>query len=334
MEKRNNRILKFISKIFLSCMMVLSFILSYSTNVIASDIEAEEIYGAILDEKKSNDTESPSEPAEGYDFLNGIWQVGGIDYDYRDNPARNMIVDTKDSDGLTDLYDGVFLSFFADGTFVYMNLFIHEGTYTAHPKNPGCYILKTERSYRLTYEDGELNKVESEGAKSSYYLEICDDSLHFQDYDPFTGKAKANDNGLYFVKTEDESSFIQQNKAEIKTDTDKEQSADNNIYASLSSYSGILEIYSEKMEKAVPGLVNEYKNESAGVHDITRLAEICNDKVGNLADICNEGVGLMADLMYKNGDSYDIYSGWAEKLMNNYMDIAQEIQNAYMDSAI
>ena len=321
-------------KIILSCVVVLSFIFSYSQYSAAGDVEVEEMYGAILDEKMSNDTQSPSEPVEGYDFLNGLWQVGGIDYDYRDNPARNMIVDIKDSDGLTDLYDGVFLSFFADGTFVYMNLFIHEGTYTAHPKNPGCYILKTESTYRLAFEEGKVNRIESEGTKSSYYLEICDDALHFQDYDPFTGKAKANDNGLYFEKIEDESSFIQKNKTEVQTNVGGEQPTDNRGLSSVSSYAGILELYTEKMEKAVPRLVNEYRNESSGIHDISRLADICNDKVEDLADICNEGVGLMADLMYKNEDSYDVYSSWAERLMNNYIDIAQEIQDAYLDSAM
>ena len=42
----------------------------------------------------------------------------------------------------------------------------------------------------------------------------------------------------------------------------------------------------------------------------------------------------MAEQMYSAGDSYSVYEKWAEKLMDNYMDIAMEIQNAYLDSAI
>lgn len=297
-----------------------------------ADIDAETMYTAILQEKLLEDTDNGEEKAEGYDLLNGLWQVGAIDYDYNGNPNINMIIDLDDSDELADLYDGFFLSFYADGTFVYMNPIVHEGTYIAHPKDEGCFILKTEKCYRLTIEDEEVTKVEND-SKPSYYLEICDDALHFQDYDPFTGKAKANDNGYYFVQITDESSFIQENKAEFEVKDSSGTESDSESYGSTSSYAGILELYTQKMEDAVPGLVREYENESAGVADIMELAEICNDKVSDLAEICNEGVGKMADLMYKKGDSYDTYNGWAEKLLNNYTDIAQEIQDAYLNSA-
>ena len=63
----------------------------------------------------------------------------------------------------------------------------------------------------------------------------------------------------------------------------------------------------------------------SGINDINELAELCNDKISDLAEICNEGIGKMADLMFSNGDSYDTYSNWAQKLMDNYTDIAQEI---------
>lgn len=294
---------------------------------------AEAMYIAMLKEKLFDETDNSEDPAEGYDVLNGLWKVGAIDYDFNNNPARNLVVDVNDSDALSDLYDSLYLSFFADGTFVYADVYFHEGTYTAHPKNPGCYILKTDSSYRMTVEDGEVVKLE-DSSKPSYYLEVCDDSLHLQDYDPFTGKAKANDNGYYFVRIEDESSFIQNNKAELQFKDPQEESSGADHYASLSTYAGILETYTNKMKAAVPGLVSEYENESAGISDITRLAEICNDKVEDLAELCNEGVGKMAELMYDNNDSYDTYSNWSEKLMNNYIEIAQEIQDAYINSAM
>ena len=101
-----------------------------------------------------------------------------------------------------------------------------------------------------------------------------------------------------------------------------------------SSYQSILDTYTEKMEKAVPGLVSQYRSEASGVTDIGKLAEICNNKIGKLAGICNEGVGKMAELMNSRGDSYSTYESWAGKLMDNYSDIAQEIQDAYLDSAM
>lgn len=326
-----------IYRIAVSWMVLLFAVFYCSINCIPvqaeeMDAEAEAMYSAILKEKLFSDTDNSDDPVEGYDVLNGLWKVGAVDYDYNNNPARNMIVDINDSDVLSDMYDSVFLSFFADGTFVYSDLCFYEGTYSPHPKNQGCYILKTTNSYRLTYENEEVVKVES-NSKPSYYLESIDDALHFQEYDPFTGKAKANDNGFYFVQIADESTFIQENKAELDFNAPEEEASRNSGYVSSSSYAGILQLYTQKMEDAVPGLVREYNNESAGVSDIMDLAEICNDKVGDLADICNEGVGKMADLMYKNGDSYDTYSNWAEKLMDNYIDIAQEIQDAYLASA-
>ena len=117
-----------------------------------------------------------------------------------------------------------------------------------------------------------------------------------------------------------------------KVDSDTNISDESN--SSVSSYSSILDTYTKKMQDTVPQLVNEYNSESSGISDINELAELCNKKVGDLAEICNEGVGKMADLMYSNGDSYDTYEGWAQKLMNNYNDIAQDIMDAYLDSAM
>ena len=85
-------------------------------------------------------------------------------------------------------------------------------------------------------------------------------------------------------------------------------------------------------QSAVTEMTNEMFHRNA--ETLNELAELCNKKVGDFAEICNEGVGKMADLMYSNGDSYDTYEGWAQKLMNNYNDIAQDIMDAYLDSAM
>ena len=135
-----------LNKVVLSCLVVISCVFSSPIGTIASEVDenavdGESLYGLLLGEKAA-DNEAP---AEGYDVLNGLWKVGAIDYDYNNNPSINMIVDINDSDVISDLYDGIYLSFFSDGTFVYANPFIHEGTYIPHPKNPGCYVLKTDR---------------------------------------------------------------------------------------------------------------------------------------------------------------------------------------------
>ena len=41
----------------------------------------------------------------------------------------------------------------------------------------------------------------------------------------------------------------------------------------------------------------------------------------------------MARLMHSNGDSYDTYEEWADKLQDAYSDQASKIQDAYLDSA-
>lgn len=269
--------------------------------------------------------------------LEGSWVIGAVDFDENENPALNAIVDIADSEELLDLYDGYSLTLNTDGTFVYkMNVFFEEGSYTLHPSNPDCYILKADRSYRLELENGEEKEIEND-TKVNYILEVCDDSLHLQEYDSFTGKAKANDNGYYFVKDGEDSKFIQENKEEIGNDKpvgDYDSVAGILEYASDSSYSGILKSYTTKMENAVDGLIDEYYRDSYGISDIDQLAEICNEKVGKLAEICNEGMGKMADLMYKNNDSYETYSGWVTKLMDNYNEIAQRIMDAYIDSTM
>ena len=131
--------------------------------------------------------------------------------------------------------------------------------------------------------------------------------------------------------------YYPSNSKESQEDTysDSGESEETSVSSSteINTYQSIMEEYTAKMKKAIPGLVNEYKTAAAGISDGNRLAEICNDKINALAEICNEGVSEMAELMYTNGDSYDVYEKWAGKLMDNYTDIANEIQDAYIESA-
>lgn len=322
------------------------------------DIEAED-----TGEKKSfseNSQDAQADPAvqikaEGYDLLGGqLWEVSGV-------LVRNKVVDIHDNKDLEGLYRANYLSFDSDGRFIYLDVFPKGGTYEPYETDGkyDCFLLKTDKTYQYDADKNELVESAS-GTKKPYIIYILDDNtFEFVEFDSITGKAKANEIPLFFVKSHEESPYIQDHKTEIansssngannsvssansaggsgngaNTAGSSANSSRNNSAGSNNSYQSILDTYTEKMEKAVPGLLSEYYSETSGVSDIEKLAEICNAKVGKLAEICNEGVGKMAELMNSRGDSYSTYEDWAGKLMDNYSDIAQEIQDAYLDSAI
>lgn len=269
--------------------------------------------------------------AEGYDILGGqLWEVSGV-------LVRNKIFDIHDNKDLESLYRANYLNFDSDGRFTYLDVFPKGGTYEPYETDDeyDCFLLKTDKTYQYDSDNNKLVEKES-GTKKSYIIYILDDNtFEFVEFDPMTGKAKANEIPLFFSKSHEESPYIQDHKTEIaRSSRNSKDSTDSSKESDSSTYQSILDTYTEKMEKAVPGLVSEYYSEASGVSDIESLAEICNDKVGKLAEICNEGVGKMAELMNSRGDSYSTYESWAGKLMDNYSDIAQEIQDAYLDSAM
>ena len=291
--------------------------------------------------------------AEGYDLLGGqLWKVSGV-------LVRNKVVDIHDNKDLESLYRANYLNFDSDGRFIYLDVFPKGGTYEPYETDGkyDCFLLKTDKTYQYDADKNELVESES-GTKKPYIIYILDDNtFEFVEFDSITGKAKANEIPLFFVKSHEESPYIQDHKTEIAQSSGNganspvssantagsgngTNSADTNLNNKIitagdnSSYQSILDTYTEKMENAVPGLLSEYYSESSGVSDIEKLAEISNAKVGKLAEICNEGVGKMAELMNSKGDSYSTYEDWAGKLMDNYSDIAQEIQDAYLDSAM
>lgn len=285
-------------------------------------------------------SETEEQVAEGYDLLGGqLWEVNAIYY-------RNKVIDIKDNAALADLYDSTFLSFGSDGTFDYINLFIQEGVYVPYEGdgNYPYFLLKADKTLKYDSDKNELVESES-SSKVTYLLAVLDDNtIEFVEYDAITGRAKADKDPLLFVKSDKESSFVQNNKTEISQSGNRNEdskpvdsSAPDNSQSTSSynsSYQTILDEYTRKLENAVDELVSEYHSEASGISDIDKLAEICNDKVGDLAEICNEGVGEMADLMYSKKDSYDTYETWAGKLMDNYNDIAEKIMDAYLESAV
>lgn len=101
------------------------------------------------------------------------------------------------------------------------------------------------------------------------------------------------------------------------------------------TYESILEDYSQQIEDATPGLIEEYNEEAADLAgDIEALAELSNSKIEELAEIETKGTEEMAELMTKNGDEYEVYEEWAGKLYDVYEEYAGQITDAYMDSAM
>lgn len=279
-------------------------------------------YAASASETKAE--EKTTAAAEGFDILGGTWTVGAVYY-------KNKVIDIHDAAGLADLYDSVYLSFQEDGTFTHFDLWIYQGEYTPIQTKKDCFLLT--RRTKTVLKDGELRE-EAYSGNTKHILSVVDENTFvLAEYDPMTGAAKANQDPLIYVRQDESSEYVDGNKIAVSEGTEEKQPTEKPT-GSLSSYESILNTYTQKMKDAVPGLVASYRSEAAGISDIGRLALICNNKVGELSSICNEGIGKMAEQMYSAGDSYSVYEKWAGKLMDNYMDIAMEIQNAYLDSAI
>ena len=125
------------------------------------------------------------------------------------------------------------------------------------------------------------------GTKKPYIIYVLDDNtLEFVEFDSMTGKAKANEIPLFFLRSNEESPYVQDHKTGIaNSNGDSAGSSADSLFSDDSSYESILDTYTEKMKSAVPGLVSEYKSEASGVSDIKTLAEISNNKISKLAEI-------------------------------------------------
>lgn len=124
-----------------------------------------------------------------------------------------------------------------------------------------------------------------------------------------------------------------------KTDTgsDAETNATDETKPDASedvTYQSILDDYTKQIQDATPGLIDEYKTESADIaNDIEALATLSNEKIEKLAEINAKGTEEMATLMTTSGDEYETYEEWAGKLYDVYEEYAGQISDAYMDSA-
>lgn len=106
------------------------------------------------------------------------------------------------------------------------------------------------------------------------------------------------------------------------------------LEVSNETYESILADYAAQMEAQTPILVEEYNAEAAGLTDLSEKAQLSNDKVQELAKISVAGTEKMAELMLKNGDQYSVYEDWANQLNDVYTELAQQITDAYMASAM
>ena len=149
-----------------------------------------------------------SNSAVGFESLGGTWVVGGIYY-------NNKIVDISDNEKLMAIYDAVFLNFYEDGTFLYMNMYNDRGQYTLQTN--GAFFLKTETVflYEITSK-GIVEKEVDNSSKITYIVSLIDkDTLQLGILDPMTGREKAGSDPLIFEREGVESSYISEHKVSL-----------------------------------------------------------------------------------------------------------------------
>ena len=149
-----------------------------------------------------------SNSAVGFESLGGNWVVGGIYY-------NNKIVDISDNEKLMAIYDAVFLNFYEDGTFLYMNMYNGRGQYTLQTN--GAFFLKTETVflYEITSK-GIVEKEVDNSSKITYIVSLIDkDTLQLGILDPMTGREKAGSDPLIFEREGVESSYISEHKVSL-----------------------------------------------------------------------------------------------------------------------
>lgn len=321
-----------------SCLLVFLMVIVLSACGNGGSLSTTQENGSVEESESASEVtlHNSSPKADGYDILGGqLWEIGGIYY-------NNRLIDIHDDPTLELLYSCRSLNFDENGTFQHVFLYyLSEGSYQRFGSDRYRFLLKEEKNLVLDSNSDTYVENESE-PKHTYLITVIDENtIEYVEFDPIMSKAKANEKVRVYVKTNKKSPYILENKIDL---TPKENSDNHFDFDSIftknenepsnSSYQEILDNYTLHMEQAVSNLVREYKAESSGISDVEQLAIICNNKIEALATICMEGVEKMAELMYSKDDSYETYEEWAGKLQDNYIEIASEIQNAYLYSAV
>ena len=165
--------------------------------------------------------------AVGFESLGGNWVVGGIYY-------NNKIVDISDNEQLMAIYDAVFLNFYEDGTFLYMNMYNDRGQYTLQTN--GAFFLKTETVflYEITSK-GIVEKEVDNSSKITYIVSLIDkDTLQLGILDPMTGREKAGSNPLIFERKGVESSYISEHKVSLNNSNSRMDASKKNESTAVS----------------------------------------------------------------------------------------------------
>ncbi|EKK5890003.1 LysM peptidoglycan-binding domain-containing protein [Enterococcus faecalis] len=119
-----------------------------------------------------------------------------------------------------------------------------------------------------------------------------------------------------------ESSTIHYSSTQIDETTQKELGG--------STYSQILETYTQKLTTTTPILIEELRNEGEPIKgNVSALAEVLNSKIVKLADISNTGISEMASIQLSNKDDYSLYESWANKLTDVYTAEANKLTDLY-----
>lgn len=173
------------------------------------------------DENLSDPTETDTLSADtpdGFSVIGGTWKVGGI-------YAKGRLVDIHDHDAIESMYRTTIVTFNEDGSYVYLRTFNERGSWME--KEPGradCFIMNTESTFMYDLQDGSLVEKETETTRQKQYIVTILDENTFamNEYDPITGRAKANDDPYLFVKQGTQSAYIADNKTAItKNNSDK-----------------------------------------------------------------------------------------------------------------
>lgn len=155
-------------------------------------------------------SEIEEETMADFSFLSDTWNIGAVHLD-------GALVDIYDMDALAQLYGSEFITVNDDGTFIWYNTWISEGT--VELLDDSHYILETERAYRLsTDEAGDVVEVEATSFTKEHLLTALDENTVQSDtYDPSTGSVSGDSAPRVYVRKDFTSQYIQNEKISINS---------------------------------------------------------------------------------------------------------------------
>lgn len=233
-----------------------------------------------------------SNSAVGFESLGGNWVVGGIYY-------NNKIVDISDNEKLMAIYDAVFLNFYEDGTFLYMNMYNDRGQYTLQTN--GAFFLKTETVflYEITSK-GIVEKEVDNSSKITYIVSLIDkDTLQLGILDPMTGREKAGSDPLIFEREGVESSYISEHKVSLNNSNSRMGASKKNESTAVSpGMRNALQSakdYLDAMSFSCKGLIEQLEYEGYSSSEAKYAVEHCGaDWNEQACDMARDYLEVMA----------------------------------------